>query len=203
MIRESRMKKSDHAGEVSVMRKKFAWILLTVMCLVMTFETARAEMPDDPLVVPVYCFYSEFMKDHMWTASENERQYLINNYYTGKETYRFQRISGYVENIPTQFNIPVYRFWNQKTTDHFYTTSENEKNQLAQDLISGKDNYEYEGIAWYVPEKTGYPVYRFFDTEAFNHYYTSSEPLKEKLSQEYLEGKGTYRYEGIAWYWYE
>lgn len=53
-----------------------------------------------------------------------------------------------------------------------------------------------------VPKGSSCPVYRFFDTAAFNHFYTSDEQLKETLSQSYLNGTGTYRYEGIAWYWY-
>ncbi len=100
-------------------------------------------------VVPVYCFYSSFMKDHMLTASEYEKEILEESYLSGTETYRLQGIAGYAEETPTDRNIPVYRFWNKRTTDHFYTTSEVERDQLARDLASGKDDYQYEGIAWY------------------------------------------------------
>ena len=152
---------------------------------------------------PVYCFYSFFMRDHMWTASAEEKQQLEENFRTGKETYQYQGIWGYAELAKTDWNMPVYRFWNKKTTDHFYTTSDSEKEQLEKDLKSGKDNYVYEGIAWYVPQFSDYPVYRFFDTASFNHYYTDDAQLKESLSKEYLAGTGTYRYEGVAWYWYK
>ena len=203
------------------MKKKYVCILLAVMCIWMSAGAARADRIGSQdtqsgvmiggvtyyyrgiEVEPVYCFYSAFMKDYMWTASETERQQLDINYYSGKETYQYQGVSGYAEKTSSDQNIPVYRFWNKKTTDHFYTTSETEKEQLAKDLKDGKDDYEYEGIAWYVPRVSDWPVYRFFDTSAHNHFYTCDEQLKDSLSQDYLSGNGTWRYEGIAWYWYK
>lgn len=210
------------------MKKRMTGVLLAAVCMIMSSgivpadrvgsqpgtqndQTAMRETVNNPYyydnssltVVPVYCFYSSFMKDHMWTASEYEKEILEESYLSGAETYRLQGIAGYVEETPTDRNIPVYRFWNKRTTDHFYTTSEVERDQLARDLASGKDDYQYEGIAWYVPVAYETPVYRFFDTVDFNHFYTSDEVLKNNLSQAYLNGTGSYRYEGIAWYWYE
>ncbi|MBO7710860.1 MAG: hypothetical protein J6S83_10355 [Lachnospiraceae bacterium] len=214
---------------MSVVKRRMAGVLLAAVCMIATAGmafadrvgsqqgpqsdmTAQRDAVNSPYyyydsssltVVPVYCFYSSFMKDHMWTASEYEKEILEEGYLSGAETYRLQGIAGYVEETPSNRNIPVYRFWNRKTTDHFYTTSEAEKDQLARDLASGKDDYEYEGIAWYVPVAYETPVYRFFDTAAFNHFYTCDEQQMNSLSQAYLNGTGTYRYEGIAWYWYE
>lgn len=206
------------------MKKKMSVILLAAICMIMAAGTALADRVGEQIdsyasrnavsntyfngnfsatLVPVYSFYSSFMRDHMWTSSEEEKEQLMDWYKSGKETYQLQGVSGYVEQTASDWNMPVYRFWNKRTTDHFYTTSETEKEQLAKDLASGKDNYEYEGIAWYVPKSSDTPVYRFFDTVAFNHFYTSDEVLKNNLSQAYLNGSGSYRYEGIAWYWYE
>ena len=220
----------QHAGEKNRKNgnvRKIAGILLMAVCLWALAATARADglgssgsrpgsgvrqnadgsysanMVTSVPVVPLYCFYSAYMRDYMWTISEDEKQYLENALRTGKETYQYQGISGYVQNYATDQNLPVYRFWNKKTTDHFYTTNAVEKQQLEADLASGKDNYVYEGIAWYVPVISDYPVYRFYDTAAFNHYYTSDPQLQVSLAQAYLNGTGTYRYEGIAWYWFE
>ena len=153
--------------------------------------------------VPIYCFYSPFMKDYFWTTSEDEKKQLEEAYRTGQGTYEYQGIWDYAEQSAADWNMPVYRFWNKKTTDHFYTTSDAEKAQLEKDLKSGKDDYVYEGIAWYVPRLSNRPIYRFFDTVAFNHYYTSDEQTKDRLAQAFLNGTGTYRYEGIAWNGYE
>ena len=151
--------------------------------------------------VPVYCFYSSFKRDYFWTAFENEMNELLVSYNSGTDDYQYQGISGYAEQNPTDQNVPVYRFWNKKTLDHFYTISETEKDQLISDFNSGKDNYEYEGVAWYVPQLSSIPVYRFFDVSNYNHVYISDAQTKESLSQAYLNGTGSYRYEGVAWYW--
>lgn len=154
------------------------------------------------VMVPVYCFYSPVMKDYFWTASEKEMNQLVKDYSLGTSTYQYQGITGHVEQTPNEENVPVYRFWNKSTLDHFYTTSETEKEQLAEDLASGKDHYKYEGIAWYVPETSDVTVYRFFDERNFNHYYTADQDVKDSLYQAYMNGTSWYRYEGIAWHWY-
>ena len=154
-------------------------------------------------VVPVYRFYCDYKKDYFWTTSSDEKEDLQKMYKNGTETYQYQGIVGYAEETASDRNTPVYRFWNKKTTDHFYTTSSAEKKQLEKDYKSGEDDYKYEGVAWYVPKDSGKPVYRFFDTKNFNHYYTSSEDIRASLQTAYTDGTGTYRYEGIAWYWYE
>ena len=152
--------------------------------------------------VPVYFFYSAFKRDYFWTASEDEMNQLLVSFNTGEDTYQYQGISGHAELKSTEQNVPVYRFWNSKSMDHFYTISEEEKKQLMDDYKSGKDNYEYEGIAWYVPQISTVPVYRFFDVINYDHFYTSDEQAKDRMSQAFMNGTGSYRYEGIAWYWY-
>ena len=55
--------------------------------------------------------------------------------------------------------MPVYRFWNETTKDHFYTADAAEKEQLQANYYSGRDDYVYEGIAFYA-SVWGNPVYR-------------------------------------------
>lgn len=154
-------------------------------------------------VVPVYGFYNSYMRDYFWTTSEKEANELSLEYDWGTGNYQFIGIDGFAEMTPSDRNVPVYRFWNEKTSDHFYTTSEDEKKQLQDNLTNGKDNYEYEGISWYAPVSSGKPVYRFFDIVSYDHYYTSNEEERQQLSREYYDGSGHFRYEGIAWYWFE
>ena len=154
-------------------------------------------------VIPVYMFYSAYMRDYFWTTSEYEADELSRKYAEGTETYQYYGVDGYAQGTSDDWNTPVYRFWNEKTSDHFYTTSEAEKEQLEENLAAGEDDYEYEGIAWYAPKYSGKPVYRFFDILSYDHYYTSSESERERLTTEYYNGTGTFRYEGVAWYWFE
>lgn len=153
-------------------------------------------------VVPVYQFYSDTMRDHFWTIETKEAVDLQNAYTAGTSTYAYKGVAGYVYEKKVANSTPVYRFWNKKTLDHFYTISKEEKKQVEKDYKNGKDNYEYEGVAWWAPTSTTKPVYRFFDTVNFNHYYTSDASIYEQLTQLYATGQGSYRYEGIAWYWY-
>ena len=81
--------------------------------------------------------------------------------------------------------------------------NEEAEDTLARTLKDGTDHYVYEGIAWYAPANDGVPVYRFFDRNAFNHYYTSSTDEYQDLSAQYLAGTSPFRYEGIGWNWYE
>ena len=154
-------------------------------------------------VIPVYRFYSTYMRDYFYTVNEEEKNSLEENYRRGTQTYEYQGISGFVEAAPADLGTPVYRFWNEKTGDHFYTTDQAEKEAVEADFAAGRDDYKYEGIAWYEPSMAGTAVYRFFDVKAFNHYYTGDAQIREKLIQEYQAGKGNYRYEGIAWYWFQ
>ena len=154
-------------------------------------------------VIPVYVFYNAYMRDFFWTISETEANQLEREFNEGRGNYCYYGIDGFAEETAGEWNTPVYRFWNEKTSDHFYTTSEEEKKQIQENLASGEDHYEYEGIAWYAPVNSGKPVYRFFDIVSFDHYYTSNEDEKIRLTAEYYNGTGTFRYEGIAWYWFE
>ena len=152
-------------------------------------------------LTPVYQYYSSFMKDHFWTVSLDEKTVLDASYKIGTSTYEYKGVAGYAYNLEVVGSVPVYRFWNKKTLDHFYTTSLEEKKKVQEDYKKGKDDYEYEGIAWYCPSTSSKPVYRFFDVQAFNHYYTSDVNIANTLIQMYTNGTGTYRYVGVAWYW--
>ena len=156
-------------------------------------------------VVPVYQFYSATMKDHFWTIDEKEKTALVNSFANSTGTYEYKGIAGYVYNTKVAGSSPVYRFWNKLTLDHFYTADATEKKQVEANFKNKTDNYEYEGIAFYAPTTattSTKPVYRFFDLNAFNHYYTSDAGIYNSLVQMWNANTGTYRYEGISWYWY-
>lgn len=167
-------------------------------------DSNKAIKVDDKIeAYPIYQFYSPSMKDHFWTMDTTEVTNINNaKTQTGEKLYDYKGIAGYALKEQVGDSIPVYRFYNDKTLDHFYTTSENEKTQVELNTKEGKDNYVYEGIAWYVPQKSTKPVYRFFDTVAFNHYYTSDTTIANTLIEQGKQNQGTYRYEDIAWYWY-
>ncbi len=89
----------------------------------------------------------------------------------------------------------VYRFFNTRLGNHFYTISETEKN----DIIANLPVWNYEGIAYYAYLTQGFnttPLYRFFNTETGFHFYTKSEVEKNDI----IANLPVWNYEGIAYY---
>jgi hypothetical protein len=86
----------------------------------------------------------------------------------------------------------VYRFYDTKTGDHFYTTSADEKASILKAL----PHYLYEGVAWATPEKgtLTVDVYRFYDTVDHGHFYTTSAGERDFVRSTLKN----YTYEGVA-----
>ena len=96
------------------------------------------------------------------------------------------------QNIENDISHEVYRFYDTKTGDHFYTTSVAEK-QSIQQTISW---YNYEGVSWNTPEDgpNTIDVFRFFDTNTSQHFFTTSAGERDTI----LQTLPTYHYEGVA-----
>jgi hypothetical protein len=115
--------------------------------------------------------------------------------------YHYEGTSFYVDIAQNQTNTPVHRFYNHKTDRHFYTISEEEKQNI---LVNHPEwGYVYEGVAFYayltqVPESV--PVYRFYNHNTDNHLYTISETEKQNILVNHPEWG--YVYEGVAFYVY-
>ena len=82
---------------------------------------------------------------------------------------------------------PMYRLYNPNSGEHFYTGSLEEKDNL---VTAG---WNYEGIAWNAPTKSGDPVYRLYNPNSGDHHYTMSA-----VEREMLVGYG-WKYEGVCW----
>jgi hypothetical protein len=91
--------------------------------------------------------------------------------------------------------VPVYRFFNDQTGTHFYTTS-----TLERDIVLSRwPQFLYEGPVFYAylaatPDTK--PVYRFFDTSTGTHFYTQSETERDQT----IASQPTYMYEGAVYY---
>jgi hypothetical protein len=82
---------------------------------------------------PVYRFWIEKYLHHFYTISENEKNDVIAKW---PDVWKDLTIAFYAYpppapgTSPVPGTLPVYRFWNEKYTGHFYTISENEKNDV-------------------------------------------------------------------------
>jgi hypothetical protein len=94
---------------------------------------------------PVYRFYAPANGRHFFTISESEKNKLINNF-SNVWTYEGIAFYAYPAGSQPAGMTPVYRFWSAKLKTHFFTTSENEKNKLINEL---SNVWTYERIAWY------------------------------------------------------
>lgn len=149
--------------------------------------------------VPVHRFWSPARKCHFYTASESERQKLIDNY---SGLWRYEGPAYYALADRSEPNaLPVYRFWSSVLKAHFYTIEESEKNKL---ITRFPDVWTYERIAFYAypagrqPAKSAV-VYRFWSNVLACHFYTTSEGEKDKLIDQYSH---VWTFEGTAWYAY-
>ena len=146
---------------------------------------------------PIYRFWSSKNKSHFYTASEEERDLVIDEY--DDYVWKYEGIAYYAYSQKTSETKPVYRFWSSKNKSHFYTASEEERDLV----IDEYDDYvwKYEGIAYYAySQKTSEtkPVYRFWSSKNKSHFYTASEEERDLVIDEYDDY--VWKYEGIAWY---
>lgn len=94
-----------------------------------------------------------------------------------------------------QSAVPVYRFFNDQTSTHFYTTS-----TIERDIVLSRwPQFLYEGPVFYAyltPTPDTRPVYRFFDTATGTHFYTQSDAERDQ----FIATQKTFIFEGPVYY---
>jgi hypothetical protein len=95
----------------------------------------------------VYRFWSTKNKVHFYTISETEKDNIIATY--PEDVWKYERIAyyAYAPGEQPEGAKPVYRFWSPKNRRHFYTISENEKDNIIANYP--EEVWRYERIAWY------------------------------------------------------
>lgn len=86
----------------------------------------------------------------------------------------------------------MFRFYDTKTGDHFYTASADEKALILKTLPS----YVYEGVGWAAPDRSAdtVDVFRFYDTKTSTHFFTADASERDWV----VKTLPTYHYEGVA-----
>jgi len=99
--------------------------------------------------------------------------------------------------VPTRpATIPVYRYHNPGSHDHFYTQKAEEIG-VTNNGAHGNHGYISEGVSFYLAETEvdGYtPVYRFWNAGSKDHFYTANDSEKNSV-----QGIG-YAFEGVVGY---
>jgi len=96
---------------------------------------------------PVYQFWSNKYGDHYYTISKTKRDYLISKY--PDSVWEYQGVAFYANKASVIGSAPVYQFWSNKYGDHYYTISKTKRDYLISKYPDSV--WEYEGIAFYVP----------------------------------------------------
>jgi hypothetical protein len=158
---------------------------------------------------PMHQFWSPGTGEVFWTANEKERDKLLATYPPSVWTYEGIAHSAYRDKRNDNV-FPVYRFWSRKTSSHFYTMKESERDKLMAGcprevaIFTGiPSTWTYEGIAFYAQRdglqtKGAMPVYRFWSGILRRHCFTTSEVEKQEMERQ----PGVWQYEGIAWHTY-
>jgi hypothetical protein len=103
--------------------------------------------------------------------------------------------SGQVARKAAAMRIPAYRFYNTRTGAHFYTTSEDERTNVAANL---SPPFSFDGPAFSVASALSpglSPVYRFYNTQTGVHFYTISEEERAHVTT-----LPQFSYEGVAYH---
>lgn len=132
--------------------------------------TASEAEKDSLTMAPVYRFFNPASNDHFYTASNSEKSLVAN---TSQSGYYFEGIAFYGYTSQVSGTAPVYRYFNQTSGDHFYSTNS-----------ATPPGYTSEGVAFYdytSQSSNTLPVYRFFNPASGKHFYTASESEKSYL----------------------
>jgi hypothetical protein len=99
----------------------------------------------DPDAMPVYRFWSPVAGGHFYTANKAEAESLLAFW---QDVWAFEGIAfyAYPEGRQPVGTYPVYRFWSDLVSHHFYTMNEAEKDVLISEYSWA---WTYEGVAWY------------------------------------------------------
>lgn len=147
---------------------------------------------------PIYRFYSEEFQAHFYTISEGEKNHIIATYSPRTWNYEGVAYTAISDSLPGM--SPIHRSYSMKNKKHFYTISEEEKNELINNKYP-EAKFTYEGIAWYAheaPQSFTTPLYRFYSQAHAVHFYTISEAEKKHIIATYPPH--VWNYEGVAWH---
>jgi hypothetical protein len=145
----------------------------------------------------VHRFWSPTLERHFYTISEAEKEMLIANY---KHVWSYEGVvyHAFLTAIDPDLR-PVYRFWSDRLSGHFYTLNAAEKDWL---IAQYSHIWTFEGVAFYAYASDKHPagtrpVYRFWSPTKSAHFYTVNEAERNNILANYAH---VWSDEGIAWY---
>ena len=132
---------------------------------------AAAPVTAQSVGLPVFRFFDPANGQHFFTDNTSETQQI-----TATRPDMVSEGTGFRSVDPSSGDAnaaPVYRFFDTKTGDHFFTANTQEKNAVLQT----RPDMSYEGIGFYehtTAQAGDAAVYRYFQPATGGHFYTQS-----------------------------
>ncbi len=162
-------------------------------------SNVKVDFSEDDPPSAVYRFWSPLNSRHFYTVSEAEKNYVQATYPANVWTYETVAYYAFADSARAGL-APVYRFWSNALSAHFYTISEIERDYVIDHLPA----WAYEGPVFYAyppgsQPVDASPVYRFWSETLSTHFYTINEAEKDHV----IANLPAWEYETIAWYAYQ
>jgi hypothetical protein len=162
-------------------------IVQAVLLIILLLFVQSTVVSASATTVPFYRFY--------W-GWEGKQEHFYSQSLQVPAGWQYEGIEGYVSPVQLPYMVPLYRFFQEATWDHFYTAS-------AQEAADIPAYYDHEGIAGYVlPPNMDIPgtvaLYRFDHTYSIGNNITGSRWYQDHF---YSLGSGTpagFVAEGVA-----
>ena len=162
----------------------------------------------DTSELPIYRFFNTKSNAYFYTVNSNEKNAVLENSSVSKDnlnewSYVFQGASFEAAHSYPSSAVPLFRFYNTKTSYHFFTRDPNEAETIKAKSASGEWSFNYEGVAYQVygsdpnPRTVGeeIAVHRFYSPTLGRHMFTAN--LNEVAE---IKATGIWNYEGIGFY---
>jgi hypothetical protein len=150
----------------------------------------------------VHRYFNEGTKDHFYTTNAGEIG-TTNVGAVGNHGYKYEGAAFTVFNHHHAGLLPFYRYWQESTHDHFYTTNAGEIGTTTVGQV-GNHGYKCEGILGYVsgsdfPGAVG--ILRYWNDQLHDHFYTV-DPNEIGTTHVGQAGKFGFKFEAVAGYAY-
>ena len=142
--------------------------------------------------VTVYQYWNSDNLDHFYTPSADEIG-TTKTGETGAFGYVSEGIAFTLFHYPALGRVPVYRYYNQASQDHLYTTNVDEIGTVTTGQ-TGKFDYKCEGIIGYGLVSGQWPVYRYHNSGSRDNFYTQNTATMQDGPWQ------TYTYQGVSFY---
>ena len=162
----------------------------------------------DTSELPIYRFFNTKSNAYFYTVNFSEKNTVLENSSVSRDnsnewSYVFQGASFEAAHSYPSSAVPLFRFYNTKTSYHFFTRDPNEAETIKAKSASGEWSFNYEGVAYQVYGSDPNPktvseeiaVHRFYSPTLGRHMFTAN--LNEVAE---IKATGIWNYEGIGFY---